>query len=189
MSDLLVLVSLMGAVVVSFVAVAVGASLVSPYQFVGVEHPHHVEVAEEAEDGGGEHVGGLFHHFLVDYPGGSFEEQLERHHPDNPHAYECPQRLELLVAEGQMLGGDLVAHEDCREGDHVAGDIREEVEGVGEDGDGVGVVAPRDLYEHEDEGGDGYLFELEDDGLVFRVHCWVEIVEYYELPSYASIFK
>ncbi len=57
-----------------------------------------------------------------------------------------------------MGGAGAVAHEDSHEGDDICEHIWEEMEGIGEDGDWIGVVSSCQLDGHKDHGDYGDLF-------------------------------
>lgn len=103
--------------------------------FVAVQNLHDVAVAEQTEDRRPQHNQRLFYYFLVEDAIGGLHEQLDGDHPDDGDVDERSKRLHLLVAEGEVTGTDLVALVDGVERDGVGGDVGEQMEGVGEDGD------------------------------------------------------
>lgn len=70
-----------------------------------------------------------------------------------------------------MFRGKSVTEKHCVERYDVGDDIRQQMEGIGHDGDGVGQGTTNDLNRHEDQGYDGDFLELGDDYFIGLVHC------------------
>jgi hypothetical protein len=148
----------------------VRAPLVSAGDVVTMQHPHDVQVAQQSEDRSPQHHQRVFDDGEAKDAVGGLQEELQGDYPDNGHVDKRSQRLHLLVPEGQVLGTLLVALVDGVEGDDVCGDVGEEVEGVGEDGDGVRVVSAQELDRHEEQRNEGDLPQLRNHHSVLFVH-------------------
>jgi len=146
------------------------ASMMSARMLVAVQNPHDVEIAEQAKDRSSQHDLRLLDYLPVENSASGLDGQLESDQPDDRHIYQRSQGLHLFVAEGEGLGTRLVTLVDCVQRDHVGRDVREEMEGVGEDGDRVRIVSSEEFDGHEDQGDDGDLAQFRNYDAVLFVH-------------------
>lgn len=115
-----------------------------------VQDLHDDEVADETEDTGEEHEQWFIDRFLVKHALGSLNEKFGSYDIDDRHVDECSQGLSLFPPECELFGRVRTgAQPDSSQGDEIGEDVREEMEGIGEDGDGVGEVAANKLDGHE----------------------------------------
>ncbi len=136
-----------------------------------MEDTHDYNVADETKHTCHQHVLWLFYHLPVYHALCGLDKKFTCDDVDDCNVEERTQGFCFLKAEGEVgRRGGPGAQPDCSQGDEVGQNVGKEMKCVGEDGDGVGEVAPHEFYSHEHQRQDGYFDEFGRNLFVLLIH-------------------